>query len=46
MTEGLLSRLGLTPQQVAQLSGGLRNRVVSFLLRWSATRRPWPASTS
>ena len=34
MTEGLLSRLGLTPQQVAQLSGNLRNRAISFLLRW------------
>ena len=34
MTEGLLSRLGLTPQQVAQLSGSLRNRLISFLLHW------------
>ena len=34
MTEGLLSRLGLTPQQVARLSGGLCHRVINFLLHW------------
>ncbi|MCB0186798.1 MAG: hypothetical protein KDE31_21170, partial [Caldilineaceae bacterium] len=36
MTQLLLSQLAITPQQVAQLSSQLRNRVLNFLVRWEA----------
>ncbi|MCB0105094.1 MAG: RecQ family ATP-dependent DNA helicase [Caldilineaceae bacterium] len=36
MSQLLLSQLAITPQQVAQLSSQLRNRVLNFLVRWEA----------